>query len=118
MGKRFELTILKPALDELLEIAHKHMELVGPQSARRITDKIRNTLDRLCVHPRMGMAMDDRELGRPGFRRIICGNYLCFYRLIGDAIVVYHIVDGRTDYPRLFVEHPSGDEQNSLESKK
>jgi hypothetical protein len=28
-------------------------------------------------------------------------NYLCIYRLLSDTVYVYHIADGRTDYPKL-----------------
>jgi len=37
-----------------------------------------------------------------GYRKLICGNYLCFYRVIGEAVFVYHVADGRTDYPKMF----------------
>ncbi len=36
------------------------------------------------------------------YRRIVSGNYVCVYRVIDDAVVIYRIVNGRTDYPRLF----------------
>jgi hypothetical protein len=34
--------------------------------------------------------------------RLICGENLCFYRIIGKVIYVYHIVFGAVDYPKLF----------------
>ena len=101
MAKKYRLEMLGPARAEILEIAQIHMELVGPVSARKITGRIREALERLCTHPRMGRQVRDDTLCRQGYRFLICGNYLCFYRLVADAVFVYHVVDGRRDYPKL-----------------
>ena len=100
--KKYKLEILKPARDEILEIARFHMEFVGPISAKKITVKLKESLENLRTHPYLGLALDDKDLQRQGYRKLICGNYLCFYRLIGETIFVYHIADGRTEYKRLF----------------
>lgn len=42
-----ELVILEPAQRELEEIAQLHMNLVGPNSAHKITDLILDTLVRI-----------------------------------------------------------------------
>ncbi len=46
-----ELVILEPAQRELEEIAQLHLNLVGPNSARKITDLILDTLSRLEIFP-------------------------------------------------------------------
>ena len=99
--KKYELEILDPARYEILEIAKVHLELVGPASARRVTAQIKKSLENLRTHPHMGKALEDKELHRLGYRKLICGNYLCFYRVIGEAVFVYHVADGRTDYPKM-----------------
>jgi Plasmid stabilization system protein len=99
--KRYKLEILTPAQRELEEIALVHLELVGPQSARNITNRIYDSLARLQTTPYIGVDCANKPLGLPGYRMLICGNYLCIYRLIGDSVFVYHIVDGRRDYPKL-----------------
>ena len=106
MAKKYKLEILVPARSELHEIARLHMELAGSQSARKITDKIKSSLGKLVTHPLMGISFQDTTLRREGYRRLICGNYLCIYRLIGDTVFVYHIVDGRTNYKRLLSDLP------------
>lgn len=104
--KKLRLLILPPARDEILEIARLHLELVGPQSARKITEQLREALDRLCTHPRMGRKIEDNILDRQGYRKLIVGNYLCFYRQIENNIFVYHVVDGRANYPKIFSSLP------------
>jgi len=101
VAKKFKLELLAPARSEMHEIARLHLELVGPASARKITDKIKHSLGNLTTHPHMGATIQDSELKREGYRKLICGHYLCVYRLVGETVFVYHIVDGRTNYQRL-----------------
>ena len=101
MAKIFRLEILAPARSEIHEIARLHLELSGPASARKITDKIKRSLENLTTHPHMGAAFPDSVLKREGYRKLICGYYLCVYRLIGETVFVYHIIDGRTNYKML-----------------
>lgn len=109
---KYKLELLTPAQRELEEIALVHMELVGVESARKITDRIYGALDHLKSHPKMGVACIDKMLRSEGYRMLICGHYLCIYRLLGETIFVYHIVDGRTNYPRLLADLPMQDDSD------
>jgi len=104
MEKEYRLEVLTPAQYELEEIARVHAELVGPQSARKNTDNIYSAMEKLEMFPELGVACKDNHLAALGYRMLICGNYLCVYRLIGDIVFVYHIVDGRADYPKLLTD--------------
>ena len=97
-----ELVILEPAQRELEEIAQLHMNLVGPPSARRITDLILDTLSRLERFPLSGHIPRDRELRGGGYRYVIAGKYICVYRLMAERVYVYHIAYGASNYPALF----------------
>ena len=97
-----ELVILEPAQRELEEIAQLHLRLVGPDSARKITDLILETLSRLERFPLSGHPPRDRELRNGGYRCVIAGKYICVYRLMGETVYVYHIAHGASAYPRLF----------------
>ncbi|MCL2003468.1 MAG: type II toxin-antitoxin system RelE/ParE family toxin [Oscillospiraceae bacterium] len=107
MSAEYKLELLGPAQRELEEIAQSHFELVGPISARNITDRIYAALENLKIHPYIGFACRNRQLAIAGYRTLICGNYLCFYRLLGKTVLVCHIVDGRTDYPKHLTDLPS-----------
>jgi plasmid stabilization system protein ParE len=98
------LLLLENARQELKDIAAIHLELVGPRSAKKITDRILDGLELLCTSPNLGFKARDTELRSLGYRILIIGNYICIYRQIGDVIYVYHIVDGRRDYPHLFAD--------------
>ena len=93
-----KLVILESAQMDLEGIAQLHMNLVGPNSARKITDSIY----RLEQFPLSGFTPDDRELRNEGYRLVVSGNYICIYRPIADNVFVYHIAHGASDYPVLF----------------
>ena len=61
-----DLVILEPAQRELEEIAQLHRNLVGPNSARNITDLILDTLSRLEMFPLSGHIPQDKELRNGG----------------------------------------------------
>ena len=94
-----KIEILESAQRELEAIAELHMNLVGPNSARKITDRILDSLSRLERFPLSGSLPRDAELLKSGYRYVIAGQYLCVYRLIVDTVFVYHIVHGASNYP-------------------
>ena len=100
----YKLAILTPAQRELEEIARVYLELAGADSARKVTDQIFDSLDRLKTYPLSGSLPRDRWLREAGYRLIISGKYIAAYRLIGDTVFVYHIAHGATDYPTLMKE--------------
>ncbi len=102
MDKSCKLEILPSAQAELEEIARVHMALSGPQSARRITDKIYDAMEQLTRFPLSGPPVRDEQLRAAGYRYILADSYLVIYRLLGDTIFVYHIPHGASDYPKLF----------------
>ena len=82
-----KIEILESAQRELEAIAELHMNLVGPNSARKITDRILDSLSRLERFPLSGSLPRDAELLKSGYRYVIAGQYLCVYRrryFLGD----------------------------------
>lgn len=102
--QKFKIELLAPAWQELDEIAQMHLSLVGAKSAEQITTKLLDAIENLSTSPYMGKSIEESLLRDEGYRRIVCGNYLCFYKVIGQTVYVYHIVDGRRNYPKLFEE--------------
>lgn len=98
----YELKLLTPAWTELETIADKHLCLIGAESAQKIMDKMLESIDNLKQNPFLGMECKDEILSGDKYRKLIIGNYLCFYRVIGKVVYIYHIVDGRTNYPKIF----------------
>ena len=101
-ARKYKLEILAPAQAEFEEIARVHMALSGPSSARKITNKIYEALSQLTQFPLSGPAIQDSELRMADFRYLCVEPYLIFYRFFESTIIVYHIVHGSRDYPKLF----------------
>jgi len=99
---KFRLEILLPAWKELDEIASYHFHVVGSASARKVTDKILDALSRLEDFPLSCPYAPDAELGDGDYRMLVCGQYVCIYRLIGEVVYVYHIANGASKYSKLF----------------
>jgi len=96
------IEILTPALHDIDKIADYHLLAVGPVSAEKITDKLLDSIEKLGEYPLMGTEHTDPVLQKEGYRKLVCGEYICIYRLIDDTIYIYRVVHGATDYPKLF----------------
>ena len=96
-----QLVILTPAWRDIDRISDLHLMLVGPKSAEEITDKLLDTIALLAEQPYMGALHPDPSLAGHQYRKLICGKYVCIYKVIDQTVYVYRIVDGRTDYPKL-----------------
>ena len=101
MPDAYRLEILTPAWQDIDRISDLHLLLVGAQSAQKITDKLLYAIALLASQPYMGALHPDSFLAQREYRKIIRGNYVCVYKVIGTTVYVYRIVDGRTDYPKL-----------------
>jgi len=58
--------------------------MVGPQSAEEITDKLLDTIEILEEHPLAGAEHPDMFLQKHGFGKLLCGDYVCVYKVIED----------------------------------
>ena len=85
----YKLTLLTPAQRELEEIARVHLELAGADSARRITDQILDSLERLKTFPLSGSLPRDRWLEdyrKHGFSDAAARSYACMTQATIDTV--------------------------------
>ena len=94
--------ILPVAWQDLNAIADYHLRMAGTASAEKITDRILDTLEKLEEFPLMGPLHSDEFLARMEYRKVLCGDYVCVYKLIDETVFIYRIVHGATDYPKQF----------------
>jgi len=98
----YPVELLNPAWLDLDAISDYHLLEVGPDSARKITDKIITALERLESFPLSCPLAPYRELADKGYRILVCCKYVCIYKFDGTKVLVYHIVAAATNYPALF----------------
>ena len=96
-----KVEIVLAAWQDIDKISDFHLRMVGAASAEKITDKILDTLDQLADFPYMGAQHPDPVLAKYEYRKVLCGDYVCIYKVIDSYVYVYRIVNGKTDYPAL-----------------
>lgn len=102
--QKSRIIYLESAKVDILSIAGFHLEKVGSQSTRKITDTMIGSIDRLASFPLMGPIHPDPVLSARGYRKLVTMEpYVCIYKVFPDAITIYRIVNGATDYPRLLM---------------
>jgi len=100
--QRYDIEILDPAQSELEDIGLLYLSLSGAKTAKKITDGIYDAIEQLQQFPLSGPPVRDAELRALGYRFTVSDKYIVIYRVIGRSVVVYHVFDGRSDYPTLF----------------
>ena len=57
----------------------------------------------LRTFPYSGALHPDMVLAEREFRKVICRDYVCVYKVIDSekTVYIYRIVNGKTDYPQL-----------------
>jgi len=82
-----------PALSDLESILD-YIATTSPQGAERVQRRIRNLIELLLKHPRIGVPTDD-----PAIRRLTTPPYsfLVFYEIADDEIIIHAIRHGARD---------------------
>ena len=88
-GARADLTEIKQYLENQLKNA---------AAAVRVLARITKNLHNLETFPEMGTPLRGKTFEGQGYRFLVCGSYLAFYRLDHDAVIVDRILYGRRDY--------------------
>ena len=102
MGIKHKLRYLAAAEADILKIVKFHADKVGPTSAREIYRTIREEIGCLQEFPLIGQVHPDPELAILGYRKLVLNKtYVAVYKLIDDAVMIYRVVNGTTDYPKL-----------------
>ncbi|MBQ6752864.1 MAG: type II toxin-antitoxin system RelE/ParE family toxin [Clostridia bacterium] len=77
-------------------------KLKSPTAATTFKTRIVRAVSLLKDSPNMGVKLSEKtDAVKKDYRFIIVNNYLIFYRIEGDVIVIVRILDGRTDYLRF-----------------
>jgi toxin ParE1/3/4 len=98
----FHVFLTDDAVRDLEEL-HKYItEHDGPEKADYVLDRIEAAMDGLSEFPERGsypkelLSLDIRE-----YREVLFKPYRLIYRVIGEAVYIYLIADGRRDMQSL-----------------
>jgi toxin ParE1/3/4 len=95
-----QVRILRRAQADLLEI-QRYLERESPSKADQVLDDLLSAIERLGQFPESGPVARDERLRRAGYRYIVQGSYLVFYKLLGVHIRIYRVLHQRRLYEHL-----------------
>lgn len=102
MPAKARLIYLSPAREDVQSIVQYHVDASGVRSGRKVYQTMRDTIGRLEEFPLLGQLHPDPELAALGYRKLVLTRtYVAIYKILDDTVLVYRIVNGRTDYPKL-----------------
>ena len=95
-----KVRILRRAQTDLTEI-RSYIERDSPRTAERFLDKLITKIEGLEDSPEMVVVPRDPHLQDRGYRVLIEGEYLVFYKVLSRQVRIYRVLHGRRKYRRL-----------------
>ena len=97
-----KLNLSPTANDDLLSIkTYIEKELGNPTAATNTVAKITKRLRLLEEFPLSGTSLEKVVGFETDYRFVISGNYISFYRYLGDTVFVDRVLYARRDYPKI-----------------
>lgn len=93
-----EPRILAAAWEDLSAIADAHVRLAVPASARKVTDRLLDSIDLLSDMPELAPLHQDPVLSSKGCRKLMVSPYVVIYRVIDGVPTVYRVFHGGSDF--------------------
>jgi plasmid stabilization system protein ParE len=93
----YTIRLLRIAEEDLAEIL-LYIAADCPSAANRIATKIEKNLKLLLRNPYLGRLPNDRRLMELGYRYLVVDDYLVFYTIEDQDILVHRILHGARDY--------------------
>lgn len=100
---RFSLRLLSIAEQDFLDIID-YLATENLSAAQTVADQLEKQLQSLQRHPFLGKVPSDTKLARMGYRVLVVGDYLAFYKVRGKTVVIYRIIHGARDIQPLLDE--------------
>ena len=99
---KYKIEILPSAWEDLKQIQDYYSIQFDLKTAKKVSNHILNTIERLEDFPDSGSMTPDTWLNEQGYRMVIAKKHVAIYRMLKDTIYIYHIADTQTEYTKLF----------------
>lgn len=97
-----KLIYLSEADGDILDVVRFYAEKLGPKYAEGIYQTLREEMSRLQSFPLLGQVHPDPKLAAEGYRKLVLTKtYVAVYKVIDSTVLIYRVVNGATDYPKL-----------------
>lgn len=97
---KYTIRLLQAAEEDFKDII-MYISLDNPKAAETVADKIEKSLSNLEHFPLIGKIPAEQELAKMGYRFLIVQNYLIFYTVENNIILIHRIIHGARNYSSL-----------------
>ncbi len=97
---KFVVRILRRAEGDLREI-RRYIAGDSPGAAVAVVDRLLDAIERLSQFPNRGARPRDEGLRAQGYRFLVEGSYLIFYKVGRTQVRVFRVLHGKRAYERL-----------------
>ena|SRR3990172_344219 len=97
---KYTIRLLQAAEEDFKEII-TYITLDNPSAAETIAHKIEKSLSNLSTYPLIGKIPNEEELATMGYRFLVVQNYLIFYTIEDQIILVHRIIHGAREFLSL-----------------
>ena len=106
---RFDVVLTEDAERDLEDIVTHIATHDSPQNAEHVLSRILEIAESLSTAPTRGSQPKElRGLGDQDYRQVFFKPYRLVYRVVGNAVAVYLIADGRRDMQSLLARRLLG----------
>lgn len=100
--RRFQVSLTEDAARDLEDLFDYIADHDDPAKANDVLDRIEETVESLATFPERGSHPKELlSLGIREYRQAFLRPYRVIYRIVGQVVYVYLIVDGRRDMQTL-----------------
>ena len=92
--------ILRKAQADIEEM-HRYVERDQPEAADRLIERFLNGIESLERVPNRGVLPRDDRLRTLGFRVLVEGEHLIFYKVVRTQVRVYRVIHGQRKYEHM-----------------
>ena len=96
-NNKYQIRLLKIAEDDFTEIV-TFIASENPIAAITIADKIEKNLELLAENPQLGRIPRDEDIRSLGYRYLIVQNYIIFYTIEKQMILIHRILHSARNY--------------------
>ncbi len=94
---KFKVRINPVVITDVQEIKD-HIAEDNPGAATKLGNTIYSRIEKLADFPEMGASLSAKINIKTDYRFLVCGTYLIFYKIEGEFVSVYRILNGVRDY--------------------
>lgn len=94
---KFNIRINPAAISDVQEIV-VYIAEDNPGAATKMGNSIYSSIEKLADFPEIGGSLSSKINIKTDYRFLMCGVYLIFYKVEGEFVSVYRVLNGVRDY--------------------